>query len=326
MRALAVTLAFAVATLALPGASRTAHAQAKPWPERPVRIFVPSAAGGAADFAARLTGDYLKNHVQGAVAVVENRPGAGGIVGTEAARNAPADGYSFLLSTNSTHAANVSLYRKLPYDPEKDFVPVGMLGSFATIAIVPQASPFKSVPELVKHAKANPGKVSFGYYSSSSRVPPELLKAQTGIDIVGVPYKNITQIITDIAGGQIELAFLDSLSASPALQNPRISVVAVSARERLRQLPNAPTVAETLPGFEVEGWLGLTAPTGTPREVVARMNALLAQAVADPAFRSALERQGMTPRAMTPEAMGAFISADRARWADWIRKARIEPE
>ncbi len=201
-----------------------------------------------------------------------------------------------------------------------------MFGTFATILIVPQNSPFKSVPELLRYAKSHPGRMTFGYYSSSSRVPPELLRARAGLDFTGAPYRNITQIMTDLIGGQIQFAFLDSLSAAPALQNKQLTAIAVTSPQRMRQLAGVPAVAEHLPGFDVQGWLGLTAPAGTPDEVVKRMSALVADAVTDQDVRGALERQGMTPQVMSPSVLRTHMVADRARWAEWVKTAGIEPE
>ncbi len=300
------------------------HAQSD-WPAKPARIIVPSAPGGAADFTARTFGRYLEAQIKQPV-VIENRAGAGGVVGTEAAKNALPDGYTYLLSTNSTHAANVSLFIKLPYDPQKDFDAVGMFGTFATVAMVKQGSTLRSIAEVIQYARANPGKLTFGYYSSSSQVPPELLKARAGIEMTGASYKNITQIITDLAGGVVEFAFLDMLSAAPALQSGRMTPIAVTSPARLASLPAVPTVAEAIPGYEVEGWLGLTAPVGTPRAVLERMSALAASAVADPAIKAALEKQGMSPRAMRADELKTFMAADQKRWAEWVRLAKIAPQ
>ncbi|WZB74481.1 tripartite tricarboxylate transporter substrate binding protein [Achromobacter insuavis] len=199
--------ALAAASLLLAGASHAAG-----WPEKPITLIVPSAAGGAADLTARTFAQFLGKQI-GQTIIVEDRPGAGGIVGTNAAKNAPADGYTFLLSTNSTHAANQFLYKRLPYDAQKDFVQIGMLGTFGTVGIVAPDSPYRTVPELVDYAKKHPGEVFFGYYSSSSQVPSELFKQRAGINIGAAGYKNITQIITDLRGKQIGFAFVDYLTA-----------------------------------------------------------------------------------------------------------------
>jgi tripartite-type tricarboxylate transporter receptor subunit TctC len=300
--------------------------RATAWPERTVTIFVPSAAGGAADFTARTWGSFLARAVPGASVTIDNRAGAGGIVGTVAARNAPADGHSFLLSTNSTHAANVSLYAKLGYDPIKDFEPVGMFGKFGTVLMTRSAGPLDSLQALIDFARRNPNKLTFGYYSSSSQVPAELLKARAQIDVVGASYKNITQIITDLIGGQLDFAFLDMLSAAPGLQNSALRAIAVSAPTREPTLPSVPPVADLLPGYQVQGWIGLHAPAGTPRAVIEQVSKLTQQAAADDAVRKALEGRGMTVAGMAPEAMRAFVAEDVKRWAEWVRLAGIQPQ
>ena len=318
--------ALLAASLALPGlAPRGAAAEGDPWPTRTVRLIIPSAAGGAADFVGRTLGRFFEPRL-GQPVVVDNRPGAGGITGTEAAKLAAPDGYSFLVATNSTHAANEFLYRRLPYDPVRDFAHVGLLGTYPTIAVVASDAPFRSIPALVAQARANPGRVFFGYYSSSSLVPAALLKARAGIDVTGAAYRNITQIVPDLIGGQIQFAFLDSLSAAPALQSGRVMPIAVSAPRRTAQQPDLPTVAESIPGFVVEGWFGLTAPAGAPGPVLDRMQDLLRQAVADPAVAAALTRQGLTPGFAPGEAMDRFLVEDRARWRDWVALAGIQPE
>jgi tripartite-type tricarboxylate transporter receptor subunit TctC len=302
-----------------------AFAQAR-WPAREVTIFVPSAAGGAADFSARTLGNFITHVTPGAVVIIDDRAGAGGILGTLAAKQAPADGHHFLLSTNSTHAANVSLYAKLGYDPLKDFEPVGMLGKFGTVLMVRSDAPMKSLTDLIAFANAHPGKLSFGYYSSSSQVPAELLKSRAHIDAVAVSYKNITQIITDLLGGQLDFAFMDMLSASPALQNPRLRPIGVSAPRREPLLPNVPSVAEVLPGYELQGWIGVHAAAGTPNTAIERMAALMAQAVADEGVKKALESRGMIVAGMPPDQMREFVKQDIVRWAEWIKLAGIHPQ
>lgn len=311
--------------LGLPLALTTAgtlRAQSR-WPDRPITIFVPSAAGGAADFVGRTWAAYLSSALAGAAVTVENRAGAGGILGTLAARAAPADGHAFLISTNSTHAANVSLYAKLGYDPEKDFEPVGLFGKFAAVLMVRTDGALKSVPDLIDHARRHPGKLTFGYYSSSSQVPAELLKARASIDVVGTSYKNITQIMTDLIGGQIDFAFLDMLSAAPGLKNERLRAIGLSAPQRDPTLPQVPAVAETLPGYEVQGWIGLHAPAGTPRAIIERVDAIIQKALADETVRKGLETRGMAVSAMNAQALRGFVAEDVKRWAQWVALAGI---
>ncbi|ONG56070.1 ABC transporter substrate-binding protein [Pseudoroseomonas deserti] len=317
----------AAAGLALAAIAGRARAQAaqEPWPARPVRIIVPSAPGGGADFTARVFGRFLER--RGQPVVVENRPGAGAVIGTDAAKSMPPDGHGFVLATNSTHAANPFLFRKLPYDPLRDFAMVGLFGSYPSILVVDARAPYRDVAGLVAAARARPGGLFFGYYSSSSRVPAELLRAATGAEMAGVSYRNVTQILTDLRGGEVAFAFLDALSAAPALQEGSgLRAIGSSAPARDPRRPEIAAVAETLPGFAMEGWMGLAAPAATPPALLARANAAMAEAIAAPEVRKAFEEQGLAPRSLGLEAARDFLAADTARWREWVRIAGIEPE
>lgn len=318
-RRTALTLA---ATVACALAAPAALAQGEAWPNKPIRLIVPSAAGGAADFVGRTFGRFLEQQIKQPV-VIEDKPGAGGIIGTEAVKSSAPDGYTYLIAGSSTQSANVSLYAKLSYDPQKDFDEVAIFGKFPNIAMVRKDGPHQSIPALLAYAKANPGKLNYGYYSSSSQVPPALLMSRTGVQMTGASYKNITQIITDIAGKVIDFAFLDALSAAPALQGGVLAPIAVTSAERFGNIPNVPAVAEAVPGFEVQSWLGLAAPAGTPRAILERMNAYARDAVQDPSIKTALERQGMIPQSASLADHRAFVQADRQRWAEWVRIAKI---
>jgi len=315
----------ALGGLAACSLSLKTHAQPA-WPERPISIIVPSAAGGAADFTGRSFAQALSRALNGAAVTVDNRAGAGGIVGTIAARNAAPDGHAFLISTNSTHSANPFLYLKPGYDPQKEFEPVGLFGKFGTVLIVPAGSPYRTLTDLIEAARKSPGKLTFGFYSSSSQVPSELLKARARIDVVGASYKNITQIVTDLIGGQLDFAFLDMLSAAPALQNQSLRPIAVSAPGREPSLPEVPPVADTLPGYAVQGWIGLHAPAGTPRSIIDRVNQVMGQAMADPAIRKGFESRGMQVATLSPEGLRAFVIEDTARWKEWVALAGIKPQ
>jgi tripartite-type tricarboxylate transporter receptor subunit TctC len=307
------------------GLMLAASAHAAGWPEKPVTIIVPSAPGGAADLTARTFAQYLGAKT-GQTVVVEDRPGAGGIVGTNASKNAAADGYTFLLSTNSTHAANQFLYKSLPYDAQKDFRQVGLLGTFGTVGVVAPGSPYRTVPELVDYARAHPGEVFFGYYSSSSQVPSELFKQRAGINITGAAYKNITQIITDLRGKQISFAFVDYLTAMGQIDGKGLLPIAVTGAQPHPAWPSVPTMASYYPDFVVAGWLGLSAPAGTPADIVEKMNAHMQAAVKDEATASKLRALGLTPESMDVARFDAFVKEDTARWKEWIRISGIQPQ
>ena len=233
---------------------------------------------------------------------------------------------SFLISTNSTHASNVSLYRALRYDPLKDFVQVGMFGTFASVLVARRDAPYKTAQELIDYARAHPNKLNYGYYSSSSQVPAELLRTKAGLAFTGVSYKAITQLLTDLIGGQLDFVFVDTLSAAPALQNDRLRPLAVSAPRSLGNLPEVPPLAATLPGYEVLGWLGLSAPAGTPKAVVEQVGSLVARATADAAFRRSAEERGLSPRTLVGADFERFVREDIGRWAEWIKLAGIEAQ
>ncbi|MEI2416558.1 tripartite tricarboxylate transporter substrate binding protein [Orrella sp. JC864] len=311
--------------LILPLAATPALA-AQQWPDRPITVVVPSTAGGAADFVGRTFANFIARKMPGTVVTVENRAGAGGIVGTLAVQSAAPDGYTFLISTNSTHAANVSLYKNLRYDPVKDFEQVGMFGTFGSVLVVRNDSPYPDLPAFIAHARAHPGKLSYGYYSSSSQVPPELLRARMDLQYVGASYKSVTQILTDLIGGQLDFVFVDTLSAAPALQNDRLRPIAVTTAQPIASLPEVAPVARTVPGFLVQGWFGLAAPRGTPAPIVAKMAELVEQAGADPQVAQALSGRGLTVQSMSGDAFVSFIHEDIERWAQWTRVAGIQAQ
>jgi tripartite-type tricarboxylate transporter receptor subunit TctC len=307
------------------GLCLSASAQADVWPNKPITLIVPSAAGGAADLTARTLGHFLSQKL-GANVVVEDKPGAGGIIGTTAVKRAMPDGYTFLLSTNSTQSANQFLYKKLPYDAAHDFVDVGMIGKFGTVAVVAPDSPINSLQELVANARQQPGKVFFGYYSSSSRVPPELLKHYAKIQIEGAAYKNVTQILLDLRGGLIQFAFVDYLTAMGQIEGKNLKPIAVTGAKPNPLWPNIITTDSIYPGFVVEGWLGISAPMGTPKTAVAKMNAYIKEALQDPATHAQYLKLGLQPGIMGVPAFQSFVKEDTLRWKDWVKTAQIPPQ
>jgi len=315
------TVALGCAAVGLPHIARAEQG----WPKKPIRLIVPSSSGGVADLTARAFAHFAENPLKQPL-IVENRPGAGAIIGAMAVKNAAPDGYTFLISGNSTQAANPSLYSNLPYNPGKDFEEIGMFGVFPMIGLVRKGSSITSVGELITRAKATPGKLTYGYHAASAQVPAELLKSRAGIDVLGVPYRAIAQLQTDIAGGVVDFAFVDAVSAFPSIRGGLLQAFAVTSPGKFGVLPELQPVAEVLPGFECQGWLGLSAPRGTPPDIVLKMNQQMAAALSDPKVRQSLEGQGMTVRAQTPEEQQRFVDADRKRWADWVRIAKIQPQ
>ena len=308
---------------AFAAAAGTALAQV--YPSKVIKIIVPFGPGGSGDITARVFGKFLEDHWKQPV-VVENRVGANGVIGTEALKNAAPDGYTLGLSTNSTHAAAPYLFKKLPYDPIKDFEPVGLFGVFGSVALVPVSSPFKSIPELVAYARANPGKVFFGYFNTSSQIPGELLKASAELPIESVPYKTITNAVPDLISGQIQFMFMDYVAASAHIASGKLIPIAITEGKRLERWPNVPAVAEFYPGYEVQAFLSLAAPAGTPKSIVAKINLAMREAQANPAFKGQLESLGLRLHPMTPDEYRAFLLNELERWGRYIKAARIEAQ
>jgi tripartite-type tricarboxylate transporter receptor subunit TctC len=318
--ALTITLAATLAGIAGP-----AVAQADNWPSRPIKLVAPSAPGGATDIVGRILGRYLEQQLKQPI-VVEAKPGAGAALGAQYVKTSLPDGYTFLISGSSTHSANPWLFKRLSYDPDKDFRDVAMVGFIPAIGMVNKSLPIRSAADLISYAKAHPAKLNYGHATSSSQVPPAIISARAGIQMTDVPYKSLGQIITDLAGGTLDFAFLDVMSATPALQNPAIVAIATTSPRRLPGLPAVPTVAEALPGFEVQSWIGIAAPADTPVAIVEKMSRAMRDALADEEVRASLERLGMTVAPMTPHELTAFVAADRKRWGEWVKLAKIEAQ
>lgn len=294
------------------------------WPTRAVTLVAPSAPGGATDSVGKILGRYLENYFHQPVVVV-TKPGAGATIGAAYVRSASPDGYVLLISGSSTHSANPFLFKALSYDPAKDFRDVGMVGFIPAIGLVRSSLPIRSAGDLIAYAQAHPGELSYGHATSSSQVPPAIIATSADIDVLGAAYKSLSQIMTDIAGGIIDFAFLDIMSAQPALKLKEIAPFAVTSPQRDPMLPDVPAVAEALPGFEVRSWIGIAAPAKTPDEIVEKLSVALNEALADPPTRAALQRLGMTVHPMSVAQMGAFTRADRERWRGWVKLAKIQP-
>jgi tripartite-type tricarboxylate transporter receptor subunit TctC len=301
------------------------EANAQAYPSRPIRIVVPFGPGGSGDITARTFAQFLEAQVRQPV-IVENKPGANGIIGTEAVKNAPADGYTLLLTTNTTHAANMSLYKTLPYDPLKDFEHIGLFGTFASVAVVPQGSGIQSIPDLVAHAKGNPGGVFFGHYNSASQMSAELFKARSGITMTAVSYKTIGNAVADLMGRQIQVLFMEYVSGASHIEGGKVVPLGVTALERHKTWPGVPAIAEFYPGFELTAFLGLAAPARTPPEIVEALHGWLARALIDPGVTQAFDRLGMATRAMTRGEYRRYVSGEIERWAQHVKAANIEPQ
>ena len=314
-------LALMLTTLSL---SSAALAQA--YPTKPLTFVVPFAAGSATDQLARALGQSLGEQSRQTV-VVDNRAGASGMLAAQAVARAPADGYTVLITTNTTHAANEHLYKKLGYDPVKDFAPITALGKGGQVLVVNLASPYKSVAELLAQARKTPGKLSFGSGSSSSRVAGEMLQQLAGVQLLHVPYKSNPQAVTDLLGGQIDLMITDTATGLPQIRGGKLRGLAVSINKRMALLPELPTIAEAgVPGYDMGYWFAAYTPAGTPPAVVQRLQELLAKAVQSPAAKNFFESSGAEPYTTTPEGLAQFQREEALKWGRIIKAAGIEAE
>ena len=304
-------------------ATQTAGAQ--DYPLRPVRFIVPFPAGSAPDSIARIVTQHMQQTL-GQNIVIDNRPGAQSIIGAvEAARSTP-DGYTLLAGSNTAMAANVSLFKKLPYDPVKDFDPVARFITSALMLVVRADFPARNLADFVAHAKARPGQLSAAYASAGMQVGLAELKVRAGITVVEVPYKGVPQAVTDIIAGQIAFTFADSAVAIAQAQGGKVRALAVTTKNRSTLLPDIPSMAEEIPGFDISVWNGLFARAGTPKAIVARLNDAANKAVTAPDVAAKLRSLGQEPSPMTAEEFRAFQLAEIKKWAAQIKAAGIQPE
>lgn len=281
-------------------AAAAAPALAQDYPSKPITFVVPFAAGSATDQLARALGQAVTTATKQAV-VVENKGGASGMIAAQQVARSAADGYTVLITTNTTHAANQHLYKKLPYDAVKDFAPVAGLGKGGQVLVVRADAPYRNVGDLLAAAKKQPGKLSFGSGSSSSRVAGEMLKQLAGVDLMHVPYKSNPLAITDLLGGQIDLMITDTSTGVPQVKSGKLRALGYSTTQRSPQLPEVPTLEEAgVKGYDMGYWFAAYAPAGTPKAVVERINTLLRDALRDPSVASSLSDKGFEPIGSSP--------------------------
>ena len=300
--------------------------QAANFPSKSITFVVPFAAGSATDLIARALGQAVTQST-GQSVIVENKGGASGMIAAQAAARAPADGYTVLITTNTTHAANEHLYKKLAYDPVKDFVPLTGLGKGGQVLVVNASAPFNSVQELLEHAKKNPGKLSFGSGSSSSRMAGEMLKQLGGVDILHVPYKSNPLAITDLMGGQIDLMITDVSTGVPQIQAGKLKALGFSTEERSVMLPDVPTIAEAgVKGYNMGYWFAAYAPAGTPTDVVNKLTQLLGDAVESKSAEGFYKQSGTTKWRSTSAELAKFQAEETKKWGEVVKAAGIQPE
>lgn len=315
----------AAATLAHPFVF-TGNAFAQAYPSKPIRLIVPYPAGGATDFFARVVfakvGDILGQQV-----LVENRPGASAIIGSELVAKSPPDGYTLLISDMGTYALNASLYKNLRYDAQKDFAPVSLTARFAMVLVVnSEKTPARTMGEFLAMVRRDPGKYNYAAPGPGSplHMAMELFKRQANINIVPIPYKGGGDAVKDLVGGQIDVMFLDIATARAQINGGKIRALAVASDKRNTNLPDVPTVAEGgVPGVEVYAWQGFVAPAGTPRDVVMRLNAAFAAAMGDPVIKQRLAEASAEPITSSPEQFTSYMGTETTRWGRIIKDAGI---
>jgi tripartite-type tricarboxylate transporter receptor subunit TctC len=314
--------AAAVGILAAPG-----EASAQAYPTRPIQVIVPFAGGSASDVVMRILLERMAKSI-GQPFIVDNRPGAGGNIGTNAGTKAAPDGYTLVMGSTGPMAANRTLYRDLGYDPEKDLDPISLFAHFPILIVVSSKLPVKSLAEFVTYAKARPNQLNYGSVGigSSQHLAGVYFEQVTGLELTHVPYRNIAQYVPDLIAGAVPVGFQWLPNVSAPLQSGDAKALAVAASKRMTALPDVPTVAEAgIKNYEASGWLALLAPHGTPTSVIAKLNEELVAAINDRSVIAKIIEQGAEGVSTTPEELAKFIASESAKWRDIIVKAGIPP-
>jgi tripartite-type tricarboxylate transporter receptor subunit TctC len=317
-------LHLAASAAALPAVARFACAQA--YPSRPVRLICGFAPAGGNDIIARLMGQWLTERL-GQTFVIENRPGAGTNIAAEAVINSPPDGYT-LFVTNPSNAINATLYEKLNFDFMRDMLPVAGIAQAPSVFAIAASVPVRTVPEFIAHAKANPGRINMGSagIGSTGHLAGELFKMMAGVNLIHVPYRGNAPALTDLIAGQIEVLFPSLGSSIEYVKTGKLHALAVTGATRSDAMPDLPTVAETLPGYQAVSFYGIGAPRNTPAEVVEVLNKAVNAVLADPRMQARLAELGYVPMAMTAAEFGKFIAGETEKWGKVIHAANIKPE
>ena len=311
------------AALALGAAMPAALAQSS----KPIRLVVPFPAGGATDLFARTLSQKMGERL-GTSIVIDNKPGAGGSLGSDIAAKATADGQTLLFTTTSTHSIGPAIGAKLPYDTVRDFTPIAHVGNAPSIMLVPNSSPAKTVKEWIEYAKKNPGKLNYASSGNGTivQLTAELFKAQAGVFVTHIPYKGTGLAIPDLVAGQLDVLFDSLPTGMPHVRDGRLRALAVTTLKRTPLAPDLPPVADTLPGFESNTWFGLYGPKGLPAEVVNRVNTAANQALSDPEVRAKLTTLGIEPVTSTPAQFAKMVADDQAKWKRIIAERKIVNE
>jgi tripartite-type tricarboxylate transporter receptor subunit TctC len=297
---------------------------AQSYPTKPIRLVVPFPAAGATDLFARTLSQKMGEKL-GTTIVIDNKPGAGGAIGSDLAAKAPADGYTLLLATTSTHSIGPAINTRLPYDTVRDFTPIAHVGDAPSIMLVPNTSPAKTVREWVEFAKKNPGKLNYASSGNGTivQLTAELFKSQAGVFVTHIPYKGTALAIPDLISGKVDVLFDSLPTGMPHVRDGRLRALGVTSLKRSALAPDLPAIADTLPGFESNTWFGLYGPKGLPPELVARLNAAANQALGDPDVRDKLSRLGIEPATSTPSQLATMVAQDAAKWKKIITDRKI---
>jgi len=317
-------LALAVAGCAAPLAA--VHAK-DAWPDKPLRMVVGYPAGSGIDVAARQLAHFIEGYA-GQSIVVDNRPGALGNLGAAAVASAAGDPYTFLFTPNSTHAANVHLFKKLPFDPVRDFTPVSSVGTLGFVLVSdPKALKVANVQELLQRVRQEPSKFAYGSGNATGLVCGAMFNQLAHVDMLGVPYKGVPQAITDLLGGRLQLVFADATLAIPMAKAGKLQALAVTSAQRIAALPDVPTLAESgLPGYDLTGWFGVFQPAKVPADTTQRLAGWVQRALKEPALADFLRGIGVEPQSSTPAQLAARVATDTAKWGHLVKLAGIEPE
>jgi len=315
-----------VSLLALVGVPIPLSAQS--FPSRPIRMIVPSTPGGSVDTLARAIGSRLSEKF-GQQVVTDNRAGAGGVIAGELTAKAPPDGYTLMMGTVASLAANVSLHKKLPYDPLRDFAPVTLAATQNLMLVVNPSLQAKNVKELIALARAKPGQITFASAGSGAggHLSGELFKLLAGVDMLHIPYKGVAPALVDVISGQVSLTFPSLISALPQVKSGKVRALAVTGAKRSQATPDLPTLQEAgVPGYESATWYGVVAPTATPRDIITKLNSEIVAIMKQPELRDRLAADGADPLGSTPEAFGLHLKSEIAKWAKVVKAAGLRAD
>ncbi len=317
----------ALATTLIAGLATAFAAAAQTYPTKPIRLVVPFPAGGATDLFARTVSQKLADRL-GQPVVVDNKPGAGGTLGSDIVAKAPADGYTLLLSTSSTHSIGPNLNPKIPYDAVRDFTPISHLGNAPSIMLVPNSSPAKTIKEWIDHARQNPGRLNYASSGNGTIVhlTAELFKSQANLFVLHIPYRGTALAIPDLVSGKIDVLFDSLPTGLPHVKDGRLRALGVTSAKRTPLAPDLPPISGVLPGYESVTWFGLFAPRGLPAEMVQRLNAAASQVLADSDAIDRLTRLGIEPVGGTPAQFSRMMAAESAKWKKIIQDRKITLE